>query len=159
MATCFRPDALRAGIVALLLSGACGAQTSGGEAAAGSSAETESAASAEGSKSERSVVSMDKDAIRMSRLIGAVVVDIEGAEIGEVDDIVFSGEGTLEAVLAIGGFAGLGEKLVLVSWNLLDIPVFREAAADEGTDPRVALREMTGRELADSRPQFRYEQQ
>lgn len=94
---------------------------------------------------------------RVSVLLGKPVVDAEGVDIGEVDDFILTDGGTLEAVLAIGGIAGLGEKRVLVPLDALQFEVSEGEPGDEEAEPTIRLREMTGRQLADSKPPFRYE--
>lgn len=98
-------------------------------------------------------VTLQPGQLRVSTLVGTTVVDIEGTEIGEVDEVVISDSGTIATVLAIGGFAGIGEKLVLVPWGELDI----SSGEDAEGQVRFSLRSMTGEELANSRPPFRYE--
>ena len=92
---------------------------------------------------------------RASDLIGATVLDDRGESVAKVDDIVVSTEDDkLHAVLAIGGFAGFGAKLITVPLDDLQI------TADDG-HPRVRVA-MTGeqlQQLVDSRPEFRYERQ
>ncbi len=53
--------------------------------------------------------------IRASDLIGQDVVNAANEEIGEVDDVVISrGDGSTSAVISVGGFLGLGDRLVAV---------------------------------------------
>jgi hypothetical protein len=53
-----------------------------------------------------------------SRLIGMAVNDAQGLSIAEIEDFVMNGEGTVEkAILAVGGVADMGEKLVAVSFD------------------------------------------
>jgi len=53
--------------------------------------------------------------------------DIYGAnneEIGEIEDFIMRPDGSVEAVVVeVGGFLGVGEKDVLVSWSALQIGV------------------------------------
>ena len=92
---------------------------------------------------------------RASDLIGATVLDDRGESVAKVDDIVVSTEDDkLHAVLAIGGFAGFGAKLITVPFDDLQI------TSDDG-HPQVRIG-MTGeqlQQLVDSRPEFRYERQ
>jgi sporulation protein YlmC with PRC-barrel domain len=99
-------------------------------------------------------VVLDAFDYRASDLIGAPVLDDRGERVAKVDDIVVSTEdGKLHAVLAIGGFAGFGAKLMSVPFADLQI-----TSAD---DPQVRIK-MTGEQLqqiVESRPPFRYERQ
>jgi sporulation protein YlmC with PRC-barrel domain len=93
---------------------------------------------------------------RASDLIGASVLDDRGESVGKIDDIVVSTEDAkLHVVLAIGGFVGFGEKLISLPLDDLQI------TSDGDGDPQVRIA-MTGeqlQQLAESRPDFRYERQ
>jgi sporulation protein YlmC with PRC-barrel domain len=55
-------------------------------------------------------------------LIGSDVVDPNEKEIGEVEDVVFNPQGNIEAVvLDVGGFLGMGEKPVAITFDQLNI--------------------------------------
>ena len=92
---------------------------------------------------------------RASDLIGATVLDDRGEHVAKVDDLIVSTEDhKLHAVLAIGGFAGFGAKLISLPFDELQITA-------AGNEPQVRIK-MTGdqlEQLADSRPPFRYERQ
>lgn len=101
---------------------------------------------------------MDRADHRATDLIGTAVVDTEGEQVGEIDDLVVSPtDGRIHAVLAVGGVLGVGERLVSVPLEELEIEP--EAADGEARDsePTVRLR-MTSEEL-ESRPQFRYDRE
>jgi sporulation protein YlmC with PRC-barrel domain len=54
--------------------------------------------------------------------IGKTVYDQAGNNIGEVNDLIVSGDGNVEAViLGVGGFLGLGEKDVAVNTNAVQM--------------------------------------
>ncbi len=92
---------------------------------------------------------------RASELIGSTVLDDRGESVGKVDDIVVSTEDDkLHVVIAIGGFAGFGAKLITIPADDLQITV-------DDDNPRVRIA-MTGEQLEQlvaSRPEFRYERQ
>ncbi len=92
---------------------------------------------------------------RASDLVGATVLDDRGESVGKIDDIVVSTEDDkLHAVLAIGGFAGFGAKLISMPFDDLQI-------TSNGDNPQVRIA-MTGEQLeqlAETRPEFRYERQ
>jgi sporulation protein YlmC with PRC-barrel domain len=92
---------------------------------------------------------------RASDLVGAAVLDDRGEHVAKVDDIVVSTEDhKLHAVLAIGGFAGFGAKLISIPFDELQITA-------AGNDPQVRIK-MTGEaleQLAESRQPFNYERQ
>ncbi|MBD0273898.1 MAG: PRC-barrel domain-containing protein [Acetobacteraceae bacterium] len=61
-----------------------------------------------------------RDARRASRIIGAAVYNESNESIGEVDDIVLPGNGVAPvAVVSVGGFLGIGAKLVAVPYERL----------------------------------------
>jgi sporulation protein YlmC with PRC-barrel domain len=100
-------------------------------------------------------LALDAFDYRASDLIGATVLDDRGEHVAKVDDIVVSTEDNkLHAVLAVGGFAGFGAKLISMPFADLQI-------TSSGDNPQVRVK-MTGdqlQQLADSRPPFHYERQ
>lgn len=57
---------------------------------------------------------------RLSRIIGAAVQNDAGERVGTVDDLIMTGDSRVTmAVIAVGGFLGLGAKLVAVPWPQL----------------------------------------
>ena len=83
------------------------------------------------------------------------MLDDHGESVGKVDDIVVStDDDKLHAVIAIGGFAGFGAKLISMPLDGLMI-------TSDGDNPQVRIA-MTGEQLEQlvaSRPEFRYERQ
>ncbi len=60
--------------------------------------------------------------VRASELIGETVERPNGDNIGEIDDLIYSGKDQkLTAIIAVGGFLGMGEKLVAVPYNELRV--------------------------------------
>lgn len=58
--------------------------------------------------------------LRLSRLLGAAVHNEQGERIGNVDDLVLAQDNRVTlAVISVGGFLGLGSKLVAVPWTQL----------------------------------------
>jgi sporulation protein YlmC with PRC-barrel domain len=56
--------------------------------------------------------------MRSSKLIGMVVYNDRGEKIGVIDDIMLpAAGGEVTAVISVGGFLGIGEKLVKVPLN------------------------------------------
>jgi len=57
-----------------------------------------------------------------SELMGATVYGSDNQSIGEIGDILFSKEGTIDAVVVdVGGFLGIGEKPVAVRFDSLNV--------------------------------------
>ena len=57
--------------------------------------------------------------LRASKIIGSDVVNSEKDTIGRVDDLIVSPDHKLVAVLAVGGFLGIGNKYVAVQYDEL----------------------------------------
>lgn len=57
---------------------------------------------------------------RASKIIGAAVQNEGGERIGSVDELILSREDKIVmAIVSVGGFLGLGSKLVAVPWSQL----------------------------------------
>ncbi len=60
------------------------------------------------------------DSWRSSKLVGATVYNDQGDSIGTVDDLLIGDDGKISnAVISVGGFLGLGSKLVEVPFSQL----------------------------------------
>ena len=52
------------------------------------------------------------------QLLGKSVMNPHGVELGEVNDVIVAEDGrVIGAVISVGGFLGLGDKLVGLAWN------------------------------------------
>ncbi len=61
-----------------------------------------------------------ENGVRASRLIGATVYSEQNERVGSVDDLVMTGDDKVTvAVISVGGFLGLGSKLVAVPFGQL----------------------------------------
>ena len=70
---------------------------------------------------------------RASKLIGAAVYDGQNQKIGTVDDLIMSGQDKIAvAVVSVGGFLGIGSKLVAVQYDQLHYD-------PAGKDPKVVM--------------------
>lgn len=59
---------------------------------------------------------------RTSQLVGATVYGEDGNSIGTVNDLLLDQQGTIkQAVISVGGFLGIGNKLVAVDWDQLKL--------------------------------------
>jgi sporulation protein YlmC with PRC-barrel domain len=57
---------------------------------------------------------------RASKVIGSSVVNDAGDTVGKVDDVIIAEEGKAPfVVLAVGGFLGIGDKLVVLPYQQL----------------------------------------
>ena len=83
------------------------------------------------------------------------MLDDRGESVGKIDDIVVSTEDDkLHAVIAIGGFAGFGAKLISMPFEDLQI-----TSNDDTAQVRIAMTGEQLEQLVASRPEFRYERQ
>jgi sporulation protein YlmC with PRC-barrel domain len=71
------------------------------------------------------IVKLDVEVVakghRTSKLVGATVVNDKNEKIGAVDDIVVDRNRVLAAVLQVGGFLGVGGKLIAVPYDSLQV--------------------------------------
>src|SRR5512134_3978871 len=59
---------------------------------------------------------------RSSKIVGSAVVNDANEKIGDVDDLLVEpSDKVLFAVLSVGGFLGMGERLVIVPFSSLQI--------------------------------------
>jgi sporulation protein YlmC with PRC-barrel domain len=66
-------------------------------------------------------VSVVAKGYRASKLIGSGVVNDKNEKIGNLDDIIVDQKQVLFAVLQVGGFLGIGSRLVAVPYDNLKI--------------------------------------
>jgi sporulation protein YlmC with PRC-barrel domain len=82
---------------------------------------TRSTSAATGSVSSTSYVTADQQ-IRASKLIGSSVYNDQKEKIGSIDELlVGQNHDVTSAVLSVGGFLGLGSKMVKVPYNELRV--------------------------------------
>lgn len=62
---------------------------------------------------------VDQKPWRASKVIGADVYGADNKKIGSIDDLLVSESGEMTAVLSVGGFLGIGDKLVTVPYGEL----------------------------------------
>jgi sporulation protein YlmC with PRC-barrel domain len=76
-----------------------------------------------GEKTRQQSGKMDlRGGIRASRIIDETVKNDRGEEVGEVDDLIMSRNGKIKKViLSVGGFLGIGDRLVAVQYRSLRI--------------------------------------
>jgi sporulation protein YlmC with PRC-barrel domain len=69
--------------------------------------------------SARNSVMTDNGGMRTSKIVGSSVYNDQNQKIGSVDDLVIGPDKTLSAVVSVGGFLGIGSKLVEVPFDKL----------------------------------------
>jgi sporulation protein YlmC with PRC-barrel domain len=64
---------------------------------------------------------------RISRLIGSVVYNDQNEKVGSIDDLItIDGNRIVMAVISVGGFLGMGNKLVAVPYEQLHIEMNKD---------------------------------
>jgi hypothetical protein len=61
------------------------------------------------------------DGYRASKLRGATVVNSKNEKIGELDDLIVGKDRVLFGIVQVGGFLGLGSRLIAVPYSSLQI--------------------------------------
>jgi sporulation protein YlmC with PRC-barrel domain len=100
----------------------------GGGASPGLGATTPSGARSD-VPSNRNPVLTDSETIRASKVIGSSVYNDKGEKIGSIDDVILDkNHQASAAVLSVGGFLGLGSKLVEVPYKQLEFGDTRQSS-------------------------------
>ena len=86
------------------------------------------------------------DGYRASKLRGTTVVNSKNEKVGEIDDLVIGKDRVLFAIVQVGGFLGLGSRLIAVPYTSLQIN-------DDGR--RIVLPGATKQQL-EQLPEFKY---
>jgi sporulation protein YlmC with PRC-barrel domain len=76
-------------------------------------------ASGYNSPSARNPVMTDNGGMRTSKIVGSSVYNDRDEKIGSIDDLVVANDHSLHAVLSVGGFLGIGSKMVEVTFDKL----------------------------------------
>jgi len=83
------------------------------------------------------------DTLGVEEIVGKEVVSQQGEEIGEIEDVVVDTSSQMKlAVIDVGGFLGIGEKSVAVSFDQLEL-------SDDGR-----IRSDLTRETLESQPEY-----
>lgn len=103
-------------------------------------------AAAQGAPQTVGLVKVDPQTVatgyRGSRIIGASVVNDANDGIGKIDDILISTDGKAPfAVLSVGGFLGMGNRLVVVPYSSLKFADDKIILANANKDELRALPE------------------
>jgi len=71
------------------------------------------------SPSARNTVMTDNGSMRASKIVGSSVYNDHNEKVGSIDDLVIGNDKTLNAVVSVGGFLGIGSKMVEVPFDKL----------------------------------------
>lgn len=89
------------------------------------------------------------DEWRSSKLVGLTVYNAANEKVGDINDLILGPDGKISnAVIGVGGFLGMGEKLVAVAFS--DLQLNRDS---DGT-MRVTIN--SSKEALESAPEFKY---
>lgn len=90
------------------------------------------------SPSQRNTVLTDSADVRASKLIGASVYNDRNEKIGSVDDLVLGKDNKAdEVIVSVGGFLGMGTKLVAVPYHATQTRRYKECQQrQQGRDAR-----------------------
>jgi sporulation protein YlmC with PRC-barrel domain len=102
------------------------------------------------SPSARNKVMTDNGGMRASKIVGSSVYNDHNEKIGSVDDLVIGNDKTLNAVVSVGGFLGMGSKMVEVPFDKLQF------GNEKGSsDNRVVMPGVT-KETLNGMPDYHY---
>ena len=81
-------------------------------------------AKAQGAEQQIQVIQVDvihvSNGHRASKIVGSSIINANNETIGKVDDVIVSDAGEVPyAVISVGGFLGIGDKLVVVPFEVL----------------------------------------
>lgn len=98
------------------------AQPGSGSTPANPSGPHTSPRTAQSSESAGAIQQQTANQVLAENIIGMEVYGIQDNQVAKVDDIVLDKDGKVDGVLlSVGGFLGLGDKLVAVPWQQLEI--------------------------------------
>jgi sporulation protein YlmC with PRC-barrel domain len=102
------------------------------------------------SPSTRNTVMTDNGGMRASKIVGSSVYDDHDQKIGSVDDLVIGNDKELSAVISVGGFLGIGSKMVEVPFDKLQF-----GNTKGSSDNRVVMPGMT-KDALNAMPDYHY---
>src|SRR4051812_46453810 len=105
-----------------------------------------------GTPSQRNTALTDQGDVRASKLIGSSVYNDRDEKIGSVDDVILGKDNRADAVvMSVGGFLGMGNRLVTVPYTQLKLGDTKHASSDN----RVVMPGAT-KESLKAMPEFHY---
>jgi len=105
-----------------------------------------------GTPSQRNTALTDQGDVRASKLIGSSVYNDRDEKIGSVDDVILGKDNRADAVvMSVGGFLGMGNRLVAVPYTQLKLGDTKHASSDN----RVVM-PGASKESLKAMPEFHY---
>src|ERR1700712_1232231 len=102
------------------------------------------------SSSARNTVMTDSGGMRASKIVGSSVYNDHDEKIGSIDDLVIGNDHSLHAVLSVGGFLGMGSKMVQVPFDNLEFGNTKGSSDNKVVLPGSSKQDLT------SMPDFQY---
>jgi sporulation protein YlmC with PRC-barrel domain len=96
------------------------------------------------SPSARNPVMTDHGTLRTSKIVGSAVYNDKDEKIGTVDDLVVDKDNQLSAVISVGGFLGMGSKMVKVPFDKLQFGNTKESSDNRVVMPGMTKDSLTG---------------
>lgn len=82
------------------------------------------------SSSQYFMQQQEREQVRSSQLVGSPIVNSSDEEIGTIDNLLLDKDGQVVGIIvSVGGFLGIGEKHVALSWDAVEI-----TGGEEGGD-------------------------
>jgi hypothetical protein len=103
--------------------------------------------------SARNSTLTDNGELRASKIVGSSVYNDHDEKVGSIDDLVIGHDKSLNAVISVGGFLGMGSKTVQVPFDKLQF-----GNTKQSSDNRVVLPGATKSELQNM-PDYHYTNQ
>ena len=100
--------------------------------------------------SARNPVMTDHGTMRTSKIVGSSVYNDKDEKIGSIDDLIIDKDNQVSAVVSVGGFLGMGGKMVKVPFDKL-----RFGNVKESRDNRVVMPGVT-KDALTSMPDYQY---
>jgi sporulation protein YlmC with PRC-barrel domain len=93
--------------------------------------DTRTPATGAANPSQRNTVLTDRGDVRASKLIGTSVYNDRDEKVGSVDDVILGKDNKADNVIvSVGGFLGMGKKLVAVPYQQLTLGDTKNASSD-----------------------------
>jgi sporulation protein YlmC with PRC-barrel domain len=96
------------------------------------------------SPSARNSVMTDHGTMRTSKIVGSSVYNDKDEKIGSIDDLVIDKDNQLSAVVSVGGFLGMGSKMVKVPFDKLQFGNTKESSDNRVVMPGMTKDALTG---------------
>ncbi len=94
--------------------------------------------------SARNPIMTDHGSMRASKIVGSTVYNDRDEKIGSVDDLVIGNDKTLNAVISVGGFLGMGAKMVEVPFDKLQFGNTKGSSDNRVVMPGVTKESLNG---------------